>query len=133
MKAFARTLTVAAALASALAVSPALAQKRGGWELIGSQQASDKAERDVVAVRGKERFRQIRLCAARRAVAFHDLDVVFANGGRQDVKIRRILAAGTCTRAIDLKGKHRDIRRIVMNYETVRDRGRQGVVSVFAR
>lgn len=156
MSIFKRALPAcAAALALAAAGAPALAKPFGpggpghykagapghhkaavapkGWAKLGSRAVSDRAERDVIALPGKGRFGQIRLCVSSRAVALYDLDVFFANGGHQDVKVRRNFKAGQCTRAIDLKGDRRNISRIVMKYETIRDRGRQGVVTVYGR
>ena len=106
---------------------------RGQWRVIGSREVADHLERDVISGRGDGRFRQIRICVAHRAVRFQDVDIVFGNGGRQDVRMRERIGRGECTRAIDLKGERRFIRRIIFRYETIRDRGRQARVTVFGR
>lgn len=118
--------------ASLLLVGMSAAQAQA-WERLGSRMVSDKTETDSVSGVGEGRFSQVRLCVARRAVAFRDVDVVFGNGGKQDVKIRKRIGVGECTRAIDLKGNKRRVRRVVMRYETIRDKGPQAVVTVFAR
>ena len=48
-----------------------------------------------------------------------DFDIRFANGGRQDVNTRAVLPAGTCTRAVDLRGNRRDIDSVRLRYEPI--------------
>ncbi len=128
-RACAATLILAAALA---APSPAAAQ--GAWELLGQRTVSDEAERDVIALPGNRRYSEIRICALRRGVRIRDVDVVFGNRQRQDIAVRRRLEARDCTRAQRLRGRGpRDIRRIVLRYEALNDRGPQPVIQVFGR
>lgn len=109
------------------------AHAQGGWTPLGSRQVADNVERDVIRVAGRERFREIRLCVTRGPVRFEDVDVRFRNGGRFDVALRRRIPAGQCSRAIDLPGQARDIQRVRFIYEARRDRGRQPIVTLFAR
>lgn len=124
--------TMVAALMLASVATAAEAQGRG-WVEIGSRTVADNLERDVISGRGDGRFRQIKICVERRAVRFQDVDVVFRNGGRQDVRIRRQIGAGQCTRAIDLNGDRRRIRRVRFIYETIRNRGPQARVVLYGR
>ena len=116
------------ALVSVFSATPSLAQK---WVNLGSRSVADNTETDVIGASGAGPFRRIKLCVSRRAVAFKDLDVVFGNGGSQDLKIRRRIGPGQCTRAIDVKGGRRNIKRVIMRYETIRNKGPQAVVTVF--
>ena len=111
-----RTATVAALL---LLASTAMVQAQE-WEHVGTQQANFKADRDVITVRGHERHRAIKICVEIAPLKMLDLDIVFGNGERQDVKVRNHFEPGNCTRVIDLKGKRRDIQKIVMVYSRVR-------------
>lgn len=105
-----------------------------GWDFLGSRVVSHQAERDRVPAPGARRYTQVRLCASNRAVRLYDVDVVFRNGGRQDLQVRNVLRPGECTRAIDLRGNTRDIRFVNLAYQTVgRNVGRRAEVSVFAR
>ena len=122
------SLAAFAAAAGTFAL-PAQAQ---AWEQIGYQQADLKRDQDTIAVRGNDRHRQIRVCVEQRPLRMRDLDVRFANGGRQDVAVRQRFAPGSCTRVIDLKGKGRNIASITMLYDKVTD-GRPAVVKVYAR
>lgn len=119
-----------AAMLTAAGASPSFAQK---WVELGSRSVADNTETDVISARGDGRFSAIRLCVKRRAVAFKDLDVVYGNGRPDDLQIRRRIGPGQCTRAIDLKGNRRKINRIVMRYETIRDKGPQAIVTVYGR
>jgi hypothetical protein len=105
-----------------------------GWDFLGSRIVSHQAERDRVPAQGARRYAQVRLCASNRAVRLYDVDVVFRNGGRQDLQVRNVLRPGECTRAIDLRGNTRDIRFVSLAYQTVgRNFGRRAEIAVFAR
>ena len=100
---------------------------------IGSKVVADGLDRDEIRLPGRERVFQVKLCVRERAVEFFDFDVRFANGGNQDVRIRRVIRPGQCTRNIDLRGAPRNVRKVVMKYSSLRKRGRQPIVDVYAR
>jgi len=129
MKKFALAQIIAACLIAAL-TTPASAQP--GWVLIGEHTVNRGAERDSFIANAQGAFRRIRVCAYRRPVRFYDLDVIYGNGRRHDIRIRRRINPGTCTRAIDLRGNRRFIRRVVTRYETI-GRGPRAIVRVFGR
>lgn len=105
-----------------------------GWQLIGTRDVRNHAEHDTIPAYGHARFGQVKLCVYRKPVRLYDLDVVFHNGGHQDLGVRNVLYPGQCTRAIDLRGHRRDIRLVTMAYETLgRHFGRHAVVQVYAR
>lgn len=147
-------LAIAGALLTFGLATPALAAHQGGggygpnpgyrhaqWELVGSAQVSFRTERDRILVRGHERYRQLMVCVYNKPVRFLDMDVRYANGGRQDVGIRNVIFPGQCTRAIDLRGHRRDIRSVSFAYRTAPGYQRIGhfgrfqpaVIRVFAR
>ncbi len=104
------------------------------WQLIGTRDVRNHAEHDTIRAYGHAHYRQIKLCVYRKPVRLYDLDVVFHNGGHQDLGVRNVLYPGQCTRAIDLRGSRRDIRFVTMAYETLgRHFGRHAVVQVYAR
>ena len=130
-------LALAGLLLSAGLAAPASAAPppwSPAWDLLGSRAVSQRAERDVVPAVGRRHYAQIKICAYQRPVRFYDLDVVFRNGGRQDLAVRAVLNPGQCTRAIDLRGNRRDIRHVTMAYETLGwARGRSAFVRVYGR
>ena len=133
-----RTLILAAATAAAsfVAAAPAAAQQwrwdERGWRTIGYTRI-DGRDSDTINLPGFTRQRAIRLCAMNQPLHLRDFDVRFANGGRQDVNTRAVLRAGTCTRAIDLRGNRRDIASIRLRYEPIRRSALRPVVRVQVR
>jgi hypothetical protein len=103
------------------------------WEAIGARQVSFRTERDTIAVRGNERHRQIMVCVYNRPVRFLDMDVRFGNGRSQDVSLRSVIGAGQCSRAIDLNGRHRDIRAVSFAYKSLPGYHRVGRFGRFAQ
>lgn len=120
-----------AAVALILAASPAVAQR--GWEVIGYKAVGAGTDRDSVRVRGAQRHRQIRICSLNRPVDMREVSVRFANGARQYVPVRRVIAPGTCTRAVDLRGRRRDMTRVDMVYGRILRGARTPIVRVQAR
>jgi len=122
-------LLAGAALAAMLAIpaTPASA------ELLGTRVVAYGSETDVIRVPGTTRYSAIKICVYDHAVRFRDLDVVYANGGRDDLPLRRVISAGDCTRWIDLRAGRRDIRRIVLNYETWGNSGPRAKITAQGR
>lgn len=87
------------------------------WDLLATRDVADRVDRDVVNLPGDRRFERLRICVYERPVHFLDVNVNFANGGRQDVPVRARIRPGGCTRALDLNGDDRNIRSIEMVYE----------------
>lgn len=116
----------------ALLAGSTLAAQASDWEFIGTQQANFKGDRDVIKVAGHERHKAIKICVEMAPLKMIDLDVLYANGSRQDVQVRSNFEPGTCTRAIDLVGSKRNIDRITMLYSRVRGES-PAVVFVYAR
>lgn len=115
---FMRLATAALALTAFAATSAQAA--RGDWDTIGYTTVNGSADRDTITVRGNDRHRQVRICAVNRPFALLDADFHFNNGGHQDVPARSALRAGTCTNAIDLKGKRRNLTRVSLRYSKIR-------------
>jgi len=119
-----RTLFLAAAGAAAtlVAVTPASAQfgrwNDRGWRTVAYTRV-DGRDSDTIRMRGHIRERAIRVCAINQPLRLRDFDIRYRNGGRQDVNTRAILRAGTCTRAIDLRGSRRDINAVRLRYEPI--------------
>ena len=122
---------VFAASAAIAMAAPALAQ---GWVQLGEREVSDRVDRDVISVGGRARFRQIRLCVGRNPVRIYDMDVRFRNGGNQDVRLRARLAAGQCSRVINLEGRGgRDISSVAFTYEAASIGRERSHIRLFGR
>jgi len=106
----------------------------GRWDVIGSREVRNRTDHDRIFAAGPMRYSQVKLCVYNRAIRLYDLDVVFHNGGHQDLSTRNVLRPGECTRAIDLNGNRRNIRFVNMVYETTGPNfGPHAYVQVFAR
>ena len=96
--------------------------RRGGernWELLGSQKVGFLGDRDVIQVGRKDGdFSAIKLRVKGNEVEFLDVKVVYANGQSDNVQVRNKIRAGGETRAIDLKGGDRFIRRVELLYRS---------------
>ena len=113
-----RTLILAAAgAAAALSTAvPADAQRWNvSWHTVAYTTVNGH-DTDTIRVPGTARSRQLRLCVFGGPIQMRDFDVRFRNGGHQDVAVRQVLRAGTCTRNIDLAGNRRDVTAIRLKY-----------------
>ena len=119
-----RTMILAAATAAAtlVAVTPASAQygrwTERGWRTVAYTRV-DGRDTDIIHMRGHVRERRIRVCAINQPLHLRDFDIRFQNGGRQNVNTRAVLRAGTCTRAVDLRGNRRDINAVRLRYAPI--------------
>ena len=119
-----RTMILAAATAAAtlVAVTPASAQygrwTERGWRTVAYTRVDGRGT-DIIHMRGHVRERRIRVCAINQPLHLRDFDIRFQNGGRQNVNTRAVLRAGTCTRAVDLRGNRRDINAVRLRYAPI--------------
>ena len=131
-----RTLILAAATAAVTVVAAARADAQRwndrGWRTVGYTRV-DGRDSDTINLPGFTRQREIRLCAINQPLNLRDFDVRFANGRSQDVNTRAVLRAGSCTRAVDLRGKRRDIASVRLRYEPSRRSWQRPVVRVQVR
>jgi len=119
--------------ALALAAAIGLSGPAHAVDVLGSREVAYGSDTDVISAPGTKRYGAVRLCVTRHAVRFTDVDVVFGNGGKQDVPVRRVIAAGECTRWVNLRGPRRNIARVVLRYDTYGDNGLRAVVTAKAR
>ena len=134
------TLILAAAAAAAVGLTSA-ADAQGwqsnrwnaqGWRTVGYKTV-DGRDNDRINLPGFTRQRMVRICAINAPLRLRDLDIYFANGGHQDPNTRAVIGAGTCTRAIDLKGNRRDITSVRLKYQPVARSMRRPLVRVQVR
>lgn len=102
-------------------------------DILGTREVAYGSETDVIGAAGPKRYGAVRLCVSRHAVRFTDVDVVFGNGGKQDVAVRAVIPAGECTRWINLRGPRRNIARVVLRYDTYGNAGPRALVTAEAR
>ena len=115
-------LAAAGAAVAITAVSPASAQygrwTDRGWRTVAYTRVNGH-DTDTIRLRGHIRERAIRVCAINQPLRLRDFDIRYQNGGRQDVNTRAVLRAGTCTRAVNLRGNRRDINAVRLRYSPI--------------
>ena len=132
-----RLAILATSAAGCAATIPAVAEAQRywrppGWQIIGFKTVERRRDTDNVYAPGRQDFRRIQLCVYNAPLRMRDLRVYFANGRSQDVSVRSRIAPNSCTRAIDLNGRNRDITRIRMKYDPIY-RGTLPIVRIAAR
>ena len=109
-------LALAAGAVTLATAAPADAQRwRNAWRTVGYAQVQGR-DSDTIRVPGTARYRQLRVCVFNGPIQMRDLDVRYRNGGRQDIPVRDMMRAGTCTRNIDLAGNRRDVTAVRLKY-----------------
>lgn len=115
-----------------LATACASSLRMAGWSFLGERSVNHTVDRDEIRVGARDgTFRRIKLKVKRRAVTFRDLRVHYANGGVEDISLRRQIPAGGETRVIDLNGSNRVIEKVVFFYNTGPRRGNRAQVQLF--
>jgi len=111
------------------------ATRRGGdWELLGTKSVSFLVDHDTLDVgRSQGSFRQLKFVVEGAPVEMYDIRVVFGNGTDFRPETRLYFAPDTQTRAIDLPGGDRFIRKIDFVYRKTSGIFRQATVSVYGR
>jgi hypothetical protein len=120
------------ALVAVVALCAVAAEAKRGWELLGEMNVTDRADHDTLIVTGaRGTFRSIKLRVHDRDVQFHDMKIHFANGGTQDVALRRVIRAGGESRPINIHGRERTIRSIEFRYDAQSLFGKSARVAVW--
>src|SRR5690349_9714369 len=92
--------------------SPAVAQS-ADWVELGSAKVEGRVDHDeiwVTALRGD--FTAIKLMVVEEGIEFDHVIVHYGNGRNEEVAVREFIKAGGETRAIDLNGDDRVIRKV---------------------
>lgn len=129
-----RPLTIAIVMLglAAAAFTAQAADRLEGWKRLGEKIVDHRVERDEILVGVDDGiFNRIKLEVKNADVEFLNLRIIFASGEEQDVPIKLRIKAGGETRAIDLDGHRRHIRRVIMLYKTDRDERRRAVVVLY--
>lgn len=125
------SLTVAYGTFSSAAFS---AETYGRWEKLGERKVNRIADRDTIIVgRGKGGFRQVRLHVLDNSIHVERVTVIYGNGAPDDLPVRALIPAGGKTRVIDLRGGRREIRKIEMIFQSIRNGQGRATVEVWGR
>jgi hypothetical protein len=104
------------------------------WRVLGSKTVDLGIDRDVIRVAPwAGRFDKIKIRAALNDIEMFDLAVVYGNGHRDDIPVRRIIRKNTETAPLDLKGEGRNIERVEMIYRKNPTKRLFAIVTVLGR
>jgi hypothetical protein len=113
--------------------SQAVAQSND-WIELGSAKVEGRVDHDeiwVTALRGD--FTAIKLYVVEEGIEFDHVIVHYGNGRNEEVAVREFIKAGGETRAIDLSGDDRVIRKVDFYYKSNPDTKRKGKVILYGR
>lgn len=105
-----------------------------GWEKIGERTVNLLTEKDVIYCALKGKFRALKFKVEDAPVEFLSVNVEFATGENQRIPIKQRIRTGGETRAIDLRGNKRVIKKIEFVYRSVKgwdDKKRRAIVKVY--
>ena len=91
-----------------------------GWEKIGERKVNFLTEKDVINCSLKGKFRALKFKVLDAPVEFTSVNVEFITGDNQRIPMKQLIRAGGETRAIDLRGSKRTIKRIEFVYRSVK-------------
>jgi hypothetical protein len=104
------------------------------WTLIGTTVANYTADHDSIIVKGRfDDFRQIMFKVTEAPLNMHHLVVTYDNGEPEEIRVRQKIPKGGQSRAIDLRGGTRSIRKIDFWYDTRGDKKERAEVTVFGK
>ena len=104
------------------------------WEQLGKRKVNYRLDRDEVFVTAREgRFRAVKLKIKNAPVNVHKAVIHYANGSKQEFKVRKVIPAGGSTRVIDIQGRKRIIKKVVFWYDTKGIARGKSVVELWGR
>jgi hypothetical protein len=108
---------------------PGIGNDRSDWKRLGDASVTDERDKDEIQVGAHEgRFSKLKLGVNRADVRIYKMIVVYDNGSREELTVNDRIRAGHESRAIDLRGGDRQIRRVEFSYKTERGERRDANV-----
>lgn len=104
--------------AAGLAVSVSIAgeAQAATWIKLGERNVNGALDVDTIHVGGRATFGKLKLLVRGNDCYFYDMDVIYRNGGHDDIPLRFEVPQGGESRVIDLRGGERRIRRVTFKY-----------------
>ena len=92
------------------------------WKILGDAKVDKRGEADEIKVGSDEGvFKQIKFEVRGADVEFKKVTVVYSNDESEEVQVRDKIKRGEQSRPIDLKGRNRSIKKVLLAYKTVSD------------
>jgi hypothetical protein len=104
------------------------------WTKLGSRRVSHSADHDEILVTGRAgTFNAIKLTVEKADVTIGRVIVMFRGGGTEEMQLRNRISAGGETRAIDIRGRNRIIRKVIFYYTTQPGESKKAKVTLYGR
>jgi len=119
--------TILAALAIVLTFAPAAARAADDddkdWKVMGDAQIERKSGTTQIAVGAEEGLaKRIKFEVRGMDMEFKKVTVTYENGDPEEIEVRDKVRRGGKTRAIDLKGGNRVIKKVLIAFKTDKDK-----------
>ena len=95
-----------------------ISSDKTGWHLIGEKTVDFTHDQDEITVLGASRFATLKLFVKDAAINVYEVEVYYTNGDKQVMQVSNTIQAGGESKALDLKGRENDIKRISFTYQT---------------
>lgn len=102
------------------------------WTVLGQRSVNMKADHDEIRVTAaKGTFNKVRFKITKAPIYVKNVKIIFGNGSSENHIINKSFRKGTLTQAINLRGRNRVIKKIVLNYKTVNvGKGRAHIIAL---
>ncbi len=91
------------------------------WEKLGAKVVNMKTDRDVISITHHKGFyTKLKFMVKKAPIEMISANIVFGNGENKKINIDRQIEPEASTRIIDLTGNKRIIKKIKLNYKTIR-------------
>ncbi len=107
---------------------------KGRWEKLGQRKINYAIDRDEIRVTARDGvFSAVQLKFKQGGVNLHRFVIYFRDGSKQEVLTKNRYKAGSATRVVDLKGKKRVIKKVVLWYDTKFKSRKRAIVQLWGR
>ena len=127
-------VTILVGMMSCTSQQKVLVANPSNWEVIGTRIVDKHVDHDelwVTAARGT--YTKLQFQVLQSAVYVNNVRVEYANGSSENHVIQRRFERGTSSKALDLKGGNRIIKKIIFNYKTIKPRRKKAKIIVKAK
>ena len=98
-----------------------------GWTKLGEKWVHGRADKDVFHLRHRGAFTHLTVVVSQSDLRMYNMEIVFGNGQKFSPALKHIFKNGARSRAIDLPGHQRNIRKVQFKYGNLPGTGRAKV------
>ena len=90
-----------------------------GWHKIGERSVDFVKDHDEFLVIGADRFSAVKFRVTEASIQLMNLKVYYESGDMQNIPVDSPILSGTDSKAFDLNGGERNLKKIVFEYKTL--------------